>query len=176
MKNLLIQLTSIVSLLAITCAGAADAGAFSRDQVQGKVRCVLLSVGQKTVFQSANSQERLKGDNLGVPCLTITYLVERLGDELFKNTVQNEMEFSSGGKPVTLVNFRSGSETKFFAYERFPDFLDFRKPPVADASRATIIQYVQFGALPNLKPLDLVINAGFDDEVPAFRFHSIKLQ
>jgi len=176
MKKLLIQLASFASLLAATSVGAADAGAFPHDQVRGKVRCVLMSVGQTTVFLRGEPQERSRGDSQGVPCLTITYLIERLGNEPFRSKAQKEIEISFGGKPLTLVNFHSGTYTKAFDYERFPDFLDFRKPPVAEPSRAFVIQYVQFGALPNLKPLDVVINAGFDDEVPTFKFLSIKLQ
>ena len=176
MKNALILSTFFASLLTGASGLAADATAFPRDQVQGKVRCVLMSVGQTTVFPNNNPNEPPHGNKSGVPCLTITYLIERLGNEPFRGTAQKEIEIFSGGRPLKLVNSRSGSYTKSFDYERFPNFLDFTKPAVTDPARAVVIQYVEFGALPNLKPVDVVINAGFDDDVRAFRFVSLKLQ
>ena len=176
MKNLLIQLTSIASLLAATGASGADAAGIPRDQVQGKVRCVLMSVGQTTVFPNDNPVEPFPGLKSGVPCLTITYLVERLGDEPFQAVAVQKVEMLSGGKPIKLVNSRSGTCVKNFDYRVFPPFLDFTKPKVADPTRAVVVQYVEFAALPNLKPVDVVITAGFDTDLQTFRFSSVGLQ
>jgi hypothetical protein len=129
-----------------------------------------------TVFPNSNPDEPLHGPKSGVPCLTITYLLERLGDESFRGPVLQKVELSAGGKPIKFVNSRSGTYVKNFGYNVFPAFLDFTKPAVANPTRAVIVQHVEFAALPNLKPLDVLIAAGFDGDVQTFRFLSVTFQ
>ena len=177
MKNTFTHLCALSALLLASTALSANGPAFPRDQTQGKVRCVLMSVGQITVFPNGNADEPTHGDRQGVPCLTITYLIERLGDEPFRDIALQEVEISSGGKPLKLlVPSQSGMYTKTFDYSVYHSFLDFTKPSVSDPTRAVIVQHVKFAAVPNLRPFDLLITAGFDKDVSAFRFSSEKLQ
>ena len=176
MKPALIRLTSFASLLTAIAAPANDPGKSPQDRVHGNVRCVLMSVGQTTAFPHNNSNEPPYRAAEGVPCLTITFLIERLGDAPFGGSALKQIEVSSGGKPLKLLRSGVGTYTKTFEYQRFPDFISFTKPAVAEPTRAIIIQHVEFAALPNLNPIDVTIQDGFDDDAPVFKFPSLKLQ
>jgi hypothetical protein len=145
------------------------------EMVRGHVRMVLMSVGQTTVFLNSPTQPDPKSKH-AVPCFTLTYLLEFLGDKPFKTTQSGQIEITSGGKPFEPVNFQHGNYQKSFDYRVYPDFLDFTKPKVTNASRAIIFQNVTFAAIPSLEPFDLLIRAGFDDEIQDFKFNSISLK
>src|SRR4051794_26992747 len=78
------------------------------EMVRGNVRMVLMSVGQTTVFLNSPTQPDPKSKR-AVPCFTITYLLELLGDKPFKTTQSGQIEITSGGKPFEPVNFQHGN-------------------------------------------------------------------
>ena len=135
-----------------------------------------MSVGQTTVFGNDNTNEPKHSRKSGVPCFTVTYLLEFLGDKPFHGTELKKFEVSSAGKPLQLLNEQHGSYQKSFDYDFFTHFLDFTKPKVTNSKRAIIFQHVEFGALPALQPFDLLVQAGFDDDIQEFKFSSIHLQ
>ncbi|HEY3857858.1 MAG TPA: hypothetical protein VGO67_26025 [Verrucomicrobiae bacterium] len=156
---------------------ASEMGDFAADITNGNVRCVLMSVGQTTVFPNkeyANPLRSAWGDKAkGMPCFTITYLVEEFGEAPPRTFSGGNVEVLSGGKPLRVGG---GTYQKCFGYEAFQSFLDFGKPAVSDPKRAYIMQAVSFGALPNLQPLTLNIEAGFGKDTEKFQFDSIRLQ
>jgi len=170
---LLTSLTAISTLRAL----AGDTGAFPADITQGGIRCVMMSVGQTTVFPNKEDHNQRKivwGDNAkGVPCFTVTYLVEQLGDAPLAQFVGGSVEFMSDGKPLRVGG--SGYQ-KCFAYGAFQSFLDFGKPKVSDPKRAVIMQTVTFGTVHNLQSLSLTIEAGFGKDIQKFQFDSIRFQ
>jgi len=159
---------------------AAEPPVFPADVTSGEVRLVLMSVGQTTVF--ANEKDYARGPGSwrekkdGVPCFTVTFLLELLGDKPYEPKTLGNIEVLAGGKAVRLVNDQKGSYQQWFDYQVFQDFLDFSKPKVSDPSRAFIMRHVEFAALPNLQPISLVIEAGFGKDVKKFRFDSVRLQ
>ena len=163
-----------------TSVFAAERPAFPADVTSGDVRLVLMSVGQTTVF--ANEKDYVQGSPSwrekkdGVPCFTVTFLLELLGDKPYEPKTLRNFEVLSGGKAVRLVNDQKGSYQQWFDYQAFQDFLDFSKPKVSDPQRAFIMRHVEFAALPNLQPVSLVIEAGFGKDVKKFSFDSIRLQ
>jgi hypothetical protein len=157
-------------------ADTIEGPAVTCEQTRGNVRCVLMSVGQTTVFANNPSQAAAGGHKNGVPCFTATYLIEYLGDKPFREAALRKFQVSAAGKSLPLLDNRRGSYHKAFTYENFPQFLDFPKPGVANPARALIFQHVEFDALPNLRPFDLAIAAGFDDDVPEFKFGPLRLQ
>jgi len=136
---------------------------------------VLMSVGQTMVFLNSPTQPDPQSKR-PVACFTVTYLLELLGDQPFKTTQLAGLEVSVGGKPLEPVTFQHGNYHKTFDYKSYPDFLDFTKPKVTNSSRALIFQDATFAAVPNLEPFDLVIRAGFDEEIQEFKFSSISLR
>ncbi len=169
----------IVSLVAIvsTRVSAAESRTFPADITNGNVRCVLISVGQTMVFpDKGDPNPRLTswhdGSN-GVPCFTVTYLVEQLGDAPSAQFVGGSVELSVGGKPVRIGG---GGYQKCFDYEAFQSFLDFERPKVSSPKRAVIMQTVSFGVLSDRQPVSLTIKAGFGKDTQKFQFDSIRFQ
>jgi hypothetical protein len=162
---------------------AAESLPLPTDITRSDVRLVLMSVGQTTVYPSEADKakagagtEPWRPGRDGVPCFTVTFLVEALGDRPFARKAAVDLKLLVDGKPLELVNDPHGIYQQWFDYPVFQDFLDFRKPEVTDPARAFIMRYARFGAVPDLRPFILVINAGFDDNVQEFRFDSIRLQ
>jgi len=173
--------SSILSGLAHGTEEAAPAPAavkpahYPSDLVQGKVRLVLISVGQTTVFPNDNPAEPERNDHgAGVPCFTVTYLLERLGTEPYQKSVQGELKLVAAGKPLKWEDDRHSTYVKSFDYESAPTFLDFTKPKVSDPKRAIVVQHVQFGAAPSVSSCDLKITAGYDEDVQVFTFPGIR--
>jgi len=175
MKKLPALILLILPSFFTTQVRASEQPPVPAEMVRGHVRMVLMSVGQTTVFLNSPTQPDPKSKR-AVPCFTVTYLLEFLGDRPFKTTQAGQIEITSGGKPFEPVNFQHGNYQKSFDYRVYPDFLDFTKPKVADASRAIIFQNVTFAAIPSLQPFDLRIRAGFDEEMQDFKFTSISLK
>ena len=137
-----------------------------------------MSVSQTTVFPNTadNAKPVPHGrTNDGVPCFTVTVLVEALGDKPFETTSAISVQLLSAGKPLSLANSR-GEYKQAFDYSAFQGFLDFTKPKVSNPRRASIQRYVDFGAVSDLEPLDLLIKAGFDKDIQTFEFNSISLK
>jgi hypothetical protein len=154
--------------------GAADATVASRDITRGNVRVVLMSVSQTTVFpNAADKGNPHHGTNESVPCFTVTLLVEALGDKPFQTTSALRVQALSGGKPLITSH---GSYQQEFNYGAFQDFLDFNKPKVSNPKRAFIRRYVDFGAVSNLDAFDVVIEVGFDRDIPRFEFKGVSLK
>jgi len=177
MKRLLpFLLTSLTAISGFrTLAG--ETGAFPSDITQGNIRCVLMSVGQTTVYPieqdaSQKAQAWLDGKQ-GVPCFTVTYLVEGLGDTPLGSGAAGNVEVLVGGKPLHGIR---NSYVKAFDYNVFQAFLDFSKPKVSNPKRARIVQMVLFGAVTNTQPLNLSIETGFAKDIQKFQFDSIRLQ
>ncbi len=118
----------IVSLMGIGGVRAlgGESRAFPADIIHGNVRCVLMSVGQMTVFpdKDDHNQRQTAWDDSakGVPCFTVTYLVEQVGDAPSARFVGGSVELSAGGKPVRIGG---GGYQKCFDYGTFQSFLDF---------------------------------------------------
>lgn len=161
-------------------AFAAERLAFPSDLTQGNVRLVLMSVAQATVFpnekDTAKKGQPWQNAKKGVPCFTVTFLVELLGHKPYEPKTIQDVRVLVTDKPLRLVNGQQGVYQQWFDYGVFQDFLEFTKPQVTDAKRAFIMRYVRFGAIPNLQPFSLVIDAGFGDDIKTFRFDSIRLQ
>jgi len=162
--------------IAACTADTVEGPAITYEQTSGNVRCVLMSVAQTMVFANNPSHAAADGDTTGVPCFTVTYLIEYLGDKPFRGTALRKLQVSAPGKSLPLLDNRRGSYHKAFDYENFPQFLDFPKPRVANPARALIFQHVEFAALPNLRPFDLTIAAGFDDDISEFKFGPLRLE
>ena len=177
MKPLLTFLLTGLSAISSLCALAGDTGAFPADITQGDIRCVLMSVGQTTVFpdKDAHNQKLTAwhDSTKGVPCFTVTYLVEQLGDTPQAQFVGGSVELSSDGKPLHV---EGGGYQKCFDYGAFQSFLDFGKPKVSNPKRAVIMQTVSFGAVSASQPLSLTIEAGFGKDIQKFQFDSIRFQ
>jgi hypothetical protein len=175
MKSLLVIATAV--LLVVGCARAADQSPFPADITHGNIRCVLMSVGQTTVFpnemDNAQKAPPWRDSKQGVRCFSITFLVEALGDAPFEPHTLKNLEFSSGGKPLRLDG---GVVESWFDYSFFKHLPDFSKPKVSNPKRAVIMQYVQYGAVPNLQPLSLVFETGFAKDIQKFQFDGIRLQ
>ncbi len=170
---LLAGLTAIFSLHALS----GELGAFPTDITQEDIRCVLMSVGQTTVFPDKDDHNQKltawHDSTKGVPCFTVTYLVEQLGDAPQAQFVGGSIELSSDGKPLHV---EGGGYQKCFDYEVFQSFLDFGKPKVSNPKRAVIMQTVSFGAVSCNQPLSLTIEAGFGKDTRKFQFDSIRFQ
>jgi len=170
---------ALLPFLLIEAALAADPEASSRDITHGNVRVVLMDVSQTTVFP--NAADKAKGAPHGaahdsVPCFTVTVLVEALGNKAFKRTAPLDVQVLRAGQRLSLVGSRMASYHQDFDYHVFQGFLDFTKPKATNPKRALIRRYVDFGAIPNLEPFDLVIKVGFDEDIQKFEFNSISLQ
>jgi hypothetical protein len=169
----------IVSFMAIAGvrALAGESRTFPADITHDNIRCVLMSVGQTTVFPNKDDHnQRLTAwhdSAKGVPCFTVTYLVEQLGDAPRAQFVGGSVELSSDGKPLRLGG---GVYAKCFDYEAFQSFLDFGKPKVSNPKRAVIMQTVLFGAVSDRQQLSLTIEAGFGQDIQKFQFDSIRFQ
>ena len=176
MKTPLLIATAI--LLVVGCARAADQPSFPADITHGNIRCVLMSVGQTTVFLNENDNAQKapgwRDGKQGVRCFTITFLVESLGDAPFEALTLKNLEFSSGVKRLRLAGV--GGVQSWFDYNGFKTFAEFSKPKVSNPKRAVIMQYVQYGAVPNLEPLSLVFETGFAKDIQKFQFDAIRLQ
>jgi len=177
MKSLRALLLTILIIICTLHAFAGELAAFPADLTRGDIRCVLMSVSQTTIFPNKEErdlkQKAWSGMTNGVPCFTVTYLVEQLGDAPSAPFFGGGIELMCHGRPLRLG---SDGYQKCFDYGVFQSFLDFGKPKVANPNRAVIIQSVSFGAVPNLPPLDLTITAGFGKDLQQFRFESIRLQ
>ena len=172
------HLPAVILLILIplfTCRAAENQPAVPAEIIRGNVRIVLMSVGQTTIFLNSPTQPNPQS-KWPVPCFTVTYLLELLGDQPFKTTQLAGLEVSAGGKPFEPINFSHGHYHKSFDYKGYPDFLDFTKPKVTNSSRAFIFQDVTFAAIPTLEPFDLLIRAGFDQDLHHFKFPSITLR
>jgi hypothetical protein len=155
-------------------ARAAEATAASRDLTRGNVRAVLMSVSQTTVFPNAADKGNThRGTNDSVPCFTVTVLVEALGNKPFQRTSGLQVRAVSGGKPLIVSQ---SSYQHDFDYHAFQEFLDFTRPKVSNPKRAFIRRHVEFGAVSNLDPFDLVIETGFDQDVQKFEFKGVSLK
>jgi len=160
---------------AVTTAGRA----FPADVTRGNIRCVLMSIGQTTVFPSdPDNHQYLQGQvwhdaMLGVPCFTVTVLVEALGDAPYETQALKRLEVHSSGRQLPLSG---GTHIESSCYEAFPHFLDFSKPKVSNPKRAVIQRFVWFGSVPDLEPLDLKLEVGFDQNIEAFEFAAIRLK
>jgi len=156
---------------------AGESPTFPADITHGDIRCVLMSVGQTTVFPDKDDHnQRLTAwhdSTKGVPCFTVTYLVEQLGDGPRAQFVGGSVELSSDGKPLRV---EGGGYQKCFDYGAFQSFLDFGKPKVSNPKRAVIMQTVSFGAVSDRQPLSLTIEAGFGHDTQKFHFDSIRFQ
>ena len=177
MKNFLtILLGSFTTVLGLS-ALAGEPRAFPADLTHGNIRCVLMSVGQTTVFpnEKDNAQKAppWRDGKQGVPCFTVTFLIEALGDAPSEPITLKNLEVLSAGKPL---RFDGGQYHQGFDYHVFQDFLDFSKPKVSDQKQAHIMRFVQFGAVSNLQPLSLVIETGFGEDLQKFQFDSIQLR
>jgi hypothetical protein len=159
-------------------AQSVDLRAFPTDITQGNIRLVLMSVGQITVFpndkDNAVKAPTYGGGKQGVPCFTVTFLVESLGDGPIRNTAFGPIEILSAGKPLQLASKREYSQS--FDYNEFQEFLDFTKPKVTNPKRAFIRRHVEFRAVPNFQPFTLEIQAGFNKDLKKFKFESVRLQ
>ena len=164
---------------------ASEAPVFHADVTQGNVRVVLMNVGQTTVFPNAKDNAgkappwHEREGKQGVPCFTITFLMEALGDTPLDAKLSGNIKLSSAGKPLELERVNKdhfGAYQQWFDYGVFQDFLDFTKPEVANPKRAFIMRYVRFGAVPNLQPLSLEIETGFNKDIKTFRFDPIRLR
>jgi hypothetical protein len=175
MKNFLSFIALILASVFVNHVTAGERPPVPAEIIRGNVRMVLMSVGQTTVFLNSPTQPDPKSKQ-AVPCFTVTYLIEFLGDHPFKKSQVGPLEVTSGGKPFEPVNFQHGNYQKTFDYKVYPDFLDFTKPKVTDMSRALIIQNVTFAGIPSLRPFDLRIRAGFDEEIQDFKFTSISFK
>lgn len=168
-----------VSLIALAGmrALAGESRTYPADITHGNVRCVLMSVGQTTVFphkDDHNQRQTAWNDNIkGVPCFTVTYLVEQIGDAPSAQFVGGGVELAAGGKQLRVGG---GGYQKCFDYATFQSFLDFGKPNVSNPKRAVIMQTVSFGAVPERQPLSLTIAAGFGQDVQKFQFDSLRFQ
>jgi hypothetical protein len=164
-------------LLIIGHARAAEQLPFPADVTRGNIRCVLMNVGQTTVFPNEKDNAQMeppwRDGKQGVRCFVITFLIEALGDAPSEPHSLKNLEVLSGGK---LLRFDGGGVQSWFDYKAFHGFLDFNKPKVSNPKRAVVMQYVQYGSLPNLHPLSLVIEAGFAKEIQKFQFDPIRLQ
>jgi len=171
---------SLFCLVAVSSPNrvSAEPRLFAADLTQGDVRCVLMSVGQTTVFptgrDTASKSRTWSDDGSGVRCLTVTYLVERLGASSLQQVHVGAVEFLTADVPLKIKGH--GSYRKVFDYKAFQNFLDFALPKVSDSRRAVIVQDVRFGAIPNSQAFDIVIEAGFGQEPARFRFNAIRLQ
>ena len=177
-RRLTAVLLTFAALSISGAAAAAEPEISPRDITHGNVRAVLMSVSQTTVFPNAADKAGSVphgGTSDSVPCFTVTVLVEALGAEPFKKTSAMDVQVLSDGKPRPFVNSR-GSYHQDFDYRVFQGFLDFSKPKVTNPKRAFIRRYVQFGAVPNLKPFDLLIKVGFDADIQSFEFPAISLK
>jgi len=177
MKNIpAFLLCGLISLLSPS-AVAGQPAAFTADVTHGNVRCVLMSVGQTTVFPNEKDyaqKGRAWGDGKsGVSCFAVTFLIEGLGDPPPGQITLKNLEVSSAGKSIRLDGGRYG---QWFDYNVFQDFLDFSKPKVNDQKRAHIMRFVWFGAVSSPQPLSLVIETGFDKDIQKFQFDAIRLQ
>jgi hypothetical protein len=169
----------VVSFMAIAGvrALAGESRTFPSDITHGNIRCVLMSVGQTTVFPDKDDHsQRLTAwhdSAKGVPCFTVTYMVEQLGDAPQAQFVGGSVGLSSDGKPIHV---EGGGYQKCFDYGVFQSFLDFGKPKVSNPKRAVIMQTVSFGAVSSSQPLSLTIEAGFGQDIQKFRFDTIRFQ
>ena len=163
--------------IAGTQALAGESPSSVSDITHGNIRCVLMSVGQITVFpnkEDHNQKQTAWGDTTkGVPCFIATYLVEQLGDGPPGQFVGGSWELVADGKPLRVGG---AGYHKVFVYDAFQSFLDFGKPKVGNSKRTVILQSVSFGVIPNPKPVSLSIEAGFGQDIQKFQFHSIRLQ
>jgi hypothetical protein len=180
-----LPIASIVVLLAISCARAADDALFPADITHGNIRCVLMSVGQTTVFSSSETLQGIAGGpdgKQGVPCLTVTLLMESFGDAPTEPSTLKSVEILSAGKPVRIERAltkpysQMSSSQKWFSYDFFQSFLDFGKPKVTNPKRAVIVQFSEFGSVSRQQGLSLVIEGGFDQDIQKFEFDSIQIQ
>ena len=159
--------------------GSTEQRVFPADLAHGKIRCVLMSVGQTTVFPiDTDNHQYLQAQvwrdgKLGVPCLTITFLVEALGGAPYDTQALKKLEVYSSGRLLPLAG---GTHLESFGYEAFPPFLGFSKPKVSDPKRAVIRRFVWFGSIPDLEPLSLNLQVGFDQNIEAFEFAGIRLK
>lgn len=172
---LTVALFGLISVVGLNLLGD---GHFAADVTHGNIRCVLMSVGQTTVFP--NEQDTFNGIHVwddrghGVRCLTVIYLLERLDATSLEQVHASSLEFLAANNPLNIEGH--GSYRKIFDYNAFQNFLDFTLPKVSDPKQAIIMQDVRFGAVPNLKPFDLVIEVQLGNEVEKFNFNSIRLQ
>jgi hypothetical protein len=174
-----VWLTTAILSLSLTLGMATEPRPFLADITHGNIRCVLMSVGQTTVFPNEQDKSQLpkapggRDGELGVRCFTVTFLVEKLGDAPFESHALKNLQVFSSGKPLPLVG---GTYLQAFGYENLQIFLDFSKPKVSSPKRAVIRRYVWFGAVPDLEALSLIIETGFDKDIETFQFDSIRLK
>jgi len=177
MKSLCASLLTILIIICALLASAGELAAFPADLTRGDIRCVLMSVSQTTIFPNKEDrdlkQKTWGGTTNGVPCFTVTYLVEQLGDVPSAPFFGGGIELICHGSPLRLG---SDGYQKCFDYGVFQSFLDFGKPKVANPNRAVIMQSVSFGSVPDLQPMSLTITAGFGKDLQQFRFESIRPQ
>ena len=179
LKLLLCSLTISLGL----CALAATSPPFLANITRGKVRVVLMSVSQTTVFpnEQDDQDEPIRphpwGDaKQGLPCFTVTFLIESLGDGPLGAFLVKDLAVSSASKPTQTFTNLHGAYQQSFNYGAFQDFHHFSKPKVSNRERAIIMRYTQFGTVPNRQPINVQIDTGFGDEIHKFKFDSIRLQ
>lgn len=151
----------------------------STDVTRGAVRLVLMSVGKTMVFPSETNAAgarfgfRQEGEP-GVACLTVTFLLELLGDRPFHRK-SARVAVLADGQPIRFLNDQHSTYQQWFDYPAYHEFLDIPKPAVTSPQRAFILRHARFGELPDRQLLTLRIEAGFDDDLQEYIFEPVRL-
>jgi hypothetical protein len=163
----------IASVWSLRAAESGE-GRFSREQVKGDIRLVLMSVSRTLVFPGDEPRELERSSKGVVSSFTVTYMIERLSDKPIQKTNTFGVEMSREGNKVEVTESR-GTTHRASDYDKFRHERDFKKPPVKNEKQATVCQVVFYGVLPGDDPVDLVIKAGLDETVESFEFKSLPL-
>jgi hypothetical protein len=126
-KILLPAIAVLVLCVAALSPSVKPLAPYEREQTKGNIRVVLLKVERATVFTSQNVQGAEPGKSYPVPMIGVTYLVEALGSEPFKNpnTYGDSAEGISIGSHGVLTpeNLIPGSAANFIPGEiSLPNF------------------------------------------------------
>jgi hypothetical protein len=155
---------------------------YEREQTRGNVRVVLLKIERATVFTSQNVQGAEPGKSYPVPMIGVTYMVEALGNEPFKNpnTYGDDVEdISIGGHGVlTPENLIPGSAGSFTPGEVSAPNLGLpydsaELPKSFDKKRSWVEKtYVRAGSS-QTGMMRFQLKAGFNDRPETFIFDNI---
>jgi hypothetical protein len=120
---------AVAVLLTVGRLFAADQSSFPADITHGNIRCVLMSVGQTTVFpnetdRGQRARETPSGHNgkLGVPCFTVTFLIEALGDAPSEPHTLKNLEVLSDGKSLRIA---AGEHQQWFDCAEYQQWFDY---------------------------------------------------
>jgi len=154
--------------------------AYNPEQVKGNIRVVLLRVDQTTVFTDVGFSESVQGKIHAVPGVSVTYLVEMLGDEPVKH--RNNV---SDGKLITVNgnatedrlpdNLVAGGHGATYEYSHY-DWKMLKKPTVTNAKRSHIEEDWRRGVKVSAGTIDLNIKAGFNDRIEEFVFKNVPVE